>query len=160
MTKKYNINSLLKDKAEIDEEYKKRIPRPPFREVHIELSVNLEIEGELVLNPEEAARLILFLKEFYLPEDVEDSEVNQENIERVRQNGMDLYGVNVQTREICLAAVRENGLALQYVREQTEEICLAAVNQDGMALVYVEHPTDKIQRAAFRQDPRALAFIS
>ena len=55
------------------------------------------------------------------------------NLDSVRKNGMELQHIDLQTREICLAAVKQNGLALQYVRKQTKEIRLAAIYQNSLA---------------------------
>lgn len=62
-------------------------------------------------------------------------EENMTELEKVKQNGLNLKYVKEQTPEICLAAVQENGLALEYVKEQTPEICLAAVKRSGCALI-------------------------
>ena len=41
------------------------------------------------------------------------------DLERVKEDGMELQNIQNQTPEICLAAVQKNGYALKYVKEQT-----------------------------------------
>lgn len=53
----------------------------------------------------------------------------EEDLRRVKRDGLALQFVKEQTPEICLAAVEDIGLALDFVKEQTPEICLAAVQQ-------------------------------
>jgi hypothetical protein len=46
---------------------------------------------------------------------------------RVKKDGMILEFIENQTMEICLAAVNQNGWALTFVKKQTLEICMVAV---------------------------------
>ena len=66
-------------------------------------------------------------------------EVNIENkdLEAVKQDGLALEFVKEQTTEICLEAVKQDRYALQFVKEQTPEICIEAVKQDRYALQFV-----------------------
>jgi hypothetical protein len=87
-------------------------------------------------------------------------EQHAKDLAMVNRDGYDLYYVDVQTEEICLAAVKKNGDALEYVNTQTEEICLAAVNQDGYALFHVKVQTEEICLAAVNQDGGSLRHVN
>ena len=50
-----------------------------------------------------------------------------------------------------LRKVRENGLALESIREQTPELCMEAVKQNGSVLPLVKQQSSEIQEAAFKQ---------
>ena len=48
---------------------------------------------------------------------------------------------------MCLLAVKQNGLLLPFVKVQTPEICLTAVKQNGYALEYVNEQSNRTRRA-------------
>jgi hypothetical protein len=49
----------------------------------------------------------------------------------------EIFLCDMQNAEQCLLAVKQNGLALKNVHIQTPEICLEAVKQNGLALQFV-----------------------
>jgi hypothetical protein len=64
-----------------------------------------------------------------------------------------------QSPSKCLESVKEDGLSLQYVRIQTEKICLEAVKQNGLALRYVKKKTLRLRIEAVTQNELARSFV-
>ncbi len=66
---------------------------------------------------------------------------------------------HVKDQEQCKKFVKENGLALQYVDIQTTELCHIAVNQNGLALKFVRGQTSDICEMAVKQNYHAFAYV-
>jgi len=81
------------------------------------------------------------------------------SVYELKQNGMLLKHILVQTEPLCLIAVKQNSNAMMYVKKQTEAICLASVKQNGLNIKYIKNQSDKICEAALNQNPSALQYI-
>ena len=53
----------------------------------------------------------------------------QEDLKKVKEDGLNLWHVKNQTEAICLEAVKQNPWALQYVQNQTFEVCCEALKK-------------------------------
>lgn len=87
-------------------------------------------------------------------------DMNKFYLESVRDNGLSLALVDIQTKEICLEAVRENYKALEFVLHQTEEICLEAIKKNPLAYKLIKQPTPAIQYEAVKLNGLVLKHIS
>jgi hypothetical protein len=84
--------------------------------------------------------------------------VNNNDLNSVKQDGLNIRNIDNPSYEMKLCAVQQNGLALKYIKEQTDEICIAAVKQNKEAAPYIIDPslrlrlTDGIDENVFHPD--------
>jgi hypothetical protein len=88
-------------------------------------------------------------------------QTNENSLNAVRQNGMVLQFIEVQSPEICLAAVTEHGYALQFVKEQTEEIVLAAIKSNAFAVKFMNPKLDtpEFRAKAIEVNPTCIRML-
>ena len=101
----------------------------------------------------------IFLLDIRPIEDFVSTLAWREILKSVKQNGLILRYVQLQTPKICLEAVKQYGHTLQFVKEQTPEICLEAVKQDGHALRFVKKQTRELCLEAIRQSSDAFRYV-
>jgi hypothetical protein len=86
-----------------------------------------------------------YMKDPYYIGDITIKEFNEKN--------KDL----VETREICLTAVKQNGLALKHINVQTCEICVAAIIQNPTVIELIREPDMLIQTILYLLHNKLLA---
>lgn len=60
---------------------------------------------------------------------------------------------------LCTAAVEQDGLVLYYINKQTKDMCFVAVRQNGLALRYCKFQNVAIQTAAVLQNEEAIFYV-
>jgi len=76
-------------------------------------------------------------------------------------NRPNLYGLEIQTEDICLEIIKSTPHGIQYVKNQTEKLCLVAVTSSPMTLEYIleENKTKAVCLAAVKTNGVALYYV-
>ena len=77
----------------------------------------------------------------------------------VKHNGRNIEYVTDPSEELQLVAVKQNGYAIEYVADSSEKVKLAAMKQNGRAIMYVADPSEEVQLAAVKKDGYAIKYI-
>lgn len=77
----------------------------------------------------------------------------------VRQNGLVLRRIEVQTDELCFEAYKSNKLAIQYIRTFSPTLCFALVAIDTWCLSYIKQQSEELQLLALRKNPSSVRYF-
>lgn len=101
-----------------------------------------------------------------------NTEQNYNDLQTVKQDGMQLQWVEEQTKDICLAAVENEPRAFMFVKQDLfnvydlKEICLAAFTLDGSQIEHLDQSRfqnsdlKEISLAAIKNNYDALQFVN
>ena len=64
------------------------------------------------------------------------------DLERVKNNPLNIKDIKNPSLEVQLAAVKVNGWAIQYVKNPSLEVQLTAVRQNGYSIEYIKTPKE------------------
>jgi hypothetical protein len=72
-------------------------------------------------------------------------------LKAIRQDGLIIRFIKIQSEKIKLEAVKNNALAIKYIENPSEELQLLAVTQCGFAIRFLNNASEKVKLAAVNQ---------
>ena len=90
-------------------------------------------------NDKNVGMLSHFVYDYFTKYDEGFRRMYSNQMEMVKQDGLNIQFVRSPSPEMCMEAVKQNGLALQYIEDQTQELCEAAAQENWEAVKYIKN---------------------
>lgn len=87
------------------------------------------------------------------------SSTEEEQEEKVQENGEYIKYINNPSEDIQLEAVRDDAYVLEYIDNPSEEVIIEAIHNTPYAIQYLSNPSEKIQLLAVKRNPLSIINI-